>query len=98
MTHSPHYASIHALVFRVCLFIFGGDYWIYAYCVLYIYIGTALTWRIAIKRFPFIDDMLDNEQKVQKVRVRVDEAKHPEFVLGYVTCLFAMVIGLMQAI
>jgi hypothetical protein len=44
---SPVEISINMIICRVCLFIFGGNYWVYGYHVLYMYIGLMLAYNIA---------------------------------------------------
>lgn len=45
--------GIVLLLNRLLLFVFGGDWWIYGYMLLYIFYGVILSTIIAEKRFPF---------------------------------------------
>lgn len=55
ISKSPTVLSLTAVLNRLFLFIFGGNYWIYGYMILYIYYGVVLTFIIGNKRFPFED-------------------------------------------
>ena len=56
MMHYKDFMLCFTLILnRFFLIIFGGDYWIYGYMILYIYYGTLLTKVIGNKRFPFED-------------------------------------------
>ena len=44
---------------RFLLIIFGGDYWVYGYILIYLFYGMLLSYMIAKKRFPLEDDVSD---------------------------------------
>jgi hypothetical protein len=44
---------------RLLLFVFGGDYWIYGFMVLYLFYAVVLSLIIANKRFPDEDSFDD---------------------------------------
>lgn len=52
---TPSILCISILLNRLLLYVFGGNYWIYGYMLLYLIYGTILSFIITKKRFPFED-------------------------------------------
>lgn len=100
---NPAEISVHIMLFRLLLFICGGDYWIYGYCILYLYFGIYIGYKIAVLRFPFMDEMIEEELEAQakdteEKRNTLDLAKTPEFIFILVTCLFMFLLALFKAL
>ena len=82
--------GIILLLNRLFLFVFGGDWWIYGYMVLYMFYGVILSSVIAKKRFPFessFDDL--NLDRISSNKRSVDISRVPEFLLGTITAIYA---------
>ena len=47
--------SVTVIFNRLFLFVFGGEYWIYGYMILYIYYGILLVNEIGKRRFPIVN-------------------------------------------
>lgn len=47
--------SVTVIFNRLFLFVFGGEYWIYGYMILYIYYGILLVNEISKRRFPIVN-------------------------------------------
>lgn len=85
-----------SIVFRACLFGFGGTYWFYGYCLLYFIVGLIVCNNITYKHFPLIDaiqaeaaEMLTaGKKKESKI---IDLMNSPWFILIYTTFLFGVV-------
>jgi hypothetical protein len=66
---TSHTVICFALMFnRVFLYIFGGNWWIYGYMVLYLIYGVILSYVITAKRFPFEDAF--NDMNIDKVHTQ----------------------------
>jgi hypothetical protein len=92
--------SLHLVLFRICLFVLGGNYWIYGYSLLYLYFGSYLVYNIAVVRFPFMDEIIEKEiedDEDEKKRNRMDIASTPEFIFMLSTALFAILLAVMKA-
>jgi len=80
-----------SIVFRICLFGFGGTYWYYGYCVLYGILGIIVCGNIAGKYFPLIDAIqihLVTAEAKDPNQFLKDLMKTPEFILIWSTVLF----------
>jgi len=90
--------SFTAIINRLFLFVFGGNYWIYGYMVLYLYYGIVFTFVIGSKRFPFEENMLElNLDNIGKKVIKLDLSKAPEFLMVFVTLLFAILMVVLYA-
>jgi hypothetical protein len=92
---------MNLVLFRICLFILGGNYWIYGYSLLYFYFGSYLAYNIAILRFPFMDEIIENaleDDHHKKERNALDIASTPEFLLTLCTVLLAVLIAVLEAV
>ena len=99
IAQNPAEISLHLIVFRVCMFILGGDYWIYGYGILYLYAGIFLSHHITRKRFPFLEQVIEDSIEDQdERRTSYNLASSPEFLLIISTVLFALILGVMQAV
>lgn len=88
-----------AILNRFFLFIFGGEYWIYGYMVIYIFYGVVLTLAIGTKRFPFKDTLMEVQSKDKKTKKNyTDLAEVPEFVLILVTVIMIILFVIMAAV
>jgi hypothetical protein len=84
---------------RLLLFVFGGDWWIYGYMVLYLFYAVILCFVIAEKRFPFesafsnlnLDNLQDNKRSVDVIKI-------PEFLLGIITFIYAAIFTVLYVI
>jgi hypothetical protein len=65
VTQSYTVLCLSCMLNRLMLFVFGGNYWIYGYMVLYLIYGVILSWVITKKRFPFEDAY--NDMNIDKV-------------------------------
>eukprot|EP01022_Parablepharisma_sp_SALTPOND_P028425 TRINITY_DN70944_c4_g1_i1.p1 TRINITY_DN70944_c4_g1~~TRINITY_DN70944_c4_g1_i1.p1 ORF type:complete len:1780 (-),score=174.97 TRINITY_DN70944_c4_g1_i1:1708-7047(-) len=84
-----------SIVFRVCLFGFGGTYWYYGYCLLYGILGVIVCGNIAAKYFPLMDALQasysdPSNPSVLSSKYLRDLMKTPEFILIYSTVLFTI--------
>lgn len=52
---TPTVLCFSAMLNRLLLYVFGGNFWIYGYMVLYLIYGAILSFVITKKRFPFED-------------------------------------------
>ena len=99
---SPAEISFHLSIFRICLFVLGGTYWIYGYSLLYAYFGIYLVYNIALVRFPFMEELIENEVEEMKGSENknnmLDIASTPEFLLMAATVLFGVLLTVMKAI
>ena len=98
---SPAEISLHLTLFRICLFVLGGNYWIYGYSLLYLYFGIYLVYNIAVIRFPFMEDIIEDEVEDMKggegKSYMLDIATTPEFLLTISTVLFGVLLAVMKA-
>ena len=84
------------MIFRVCLFVFGGNYWVYGYHVLYMYLGLILGYNISQKRFPNAESFLErNLDNIGKKREKVDTAKTPEFIMSFATITYLLLLAIL---
>ena len=95
---SPSEISVNIVVFRTCLFILGGNWWIYGYCILYIYLGLVLSYNIGARRFPLADTIVSEGVDDPRKKHAVDVAKTPEFILGFTTLVFVLLIAILEAV
>jgi len=97
---SPAEISLHLILFRLCLFVLGGNYWIYGYCLLYLYFGSYLAYHIAMLRFPFMDEIIEKEledlDNTEESRNNFNIAKTPEFLLLLCTIVFVILLVIME--
>ena len=98
IAQNPAEISLHLIVFRVCMFILGGDHWIYGYCIMYLYVGIFLSHHITRKRFPFLEQVIEDSIEADDRRSSYNLASSPEFLLLLSTVMFALIMGVMQAI
>ncbi len=94
LTQSVLQLCLLAIVMRVCLFAFGGDYWFYGYCVLYGILGVIVCGNIAAKYFPLIDaieaSVITQSTDSSRSNYLKDLMRTPEFIILYATALFAI--------
>jgi hypothetical protein len=99
---TPAEISLHIVLFRICLFALGGNYWIYGYCLLYLYFGSYLAYHIALIRFPFMDEIIEKEleqlDEHDEARNKFNIAKTPEFLLFLSTLLFGILLSVMEIV
>lgn len=69
ITKSPTVLCMSAMLNRLLLYCFGGNYWLYGYMVLYLIYGVILSWVITKKRFPFED--VYNEMNIDKMSTNI---------------------------
>lgn len=91
--------SFTMVLTRFFLIIFGGQYWIYGYMILYIFYGSILTKVIGDKRFPF-EDAYDeiNLHNIKRRRQHIDVSRVPEFLLGVITAIYIIMFVCLLAI
>jgi len=76
---------------RLLLYVFGGNYWIYGYMVMYLAYGAIFSVLIMRKRFPFEDVYANiHLSTLNKRRVKSDISKAPEFLLAFLTSLLVI--------
>lgn len=81
-----------AIVFRICLVGFGGDYWFYGYCLLYALLGIIVSLNIAAKHFPIKTTVYPVENTLTvSGKTFSDLMKTPEFLILYATAMFAII-------
>jgi hypothetical protein len=91
--------SVTAILNRFFLFIFGGDYWIYGYMILYIYYGCILAYVIGERRFPFENAYAEiNLDNIARRQHTIDLTKIPEFVLAFITSILIILFIVMVAV
>lgn len=91
ITKSPTVLCFSALLNRLLLYCFGGNYWIYGYLVLYIIYGVILSWVITSRKFPFESAYSDmNIDKVERNTNHVDVSRAPEFLLLFITAIYVI--------
>jgi hypothetical protein len=99
---SVNQLSFIAIVFRICLFAFGGDYWVYGYCILYIILGLILGWSTINHRFPLASGIRKKMEKVTEdvgqFKFKVDLVKSSEFVFIFATAVFAVLIIILETV
>ena len=91
--------ALTLLLNRLLLFVFGGDWWIYGYMVLFMFYAVVLSIVIARKRFPFesafdemnLDNISDNKRSVDVIKV-------PEFLLGVITAIYSALFTVLYVI
>lgn len=84
---------------RLLLFVFGGDWWIYGYMVLFMFYAVILSVVIARKRFPFesaFDDL--NLDKIHENKRSVDVSKVPEFLLAVIVTIYAALFTILYVV
>jgi len=94
---STLYLTVTAIINRFFLVIFGADYWVYGYMVVYMFYCVNLIMVIGNKRFPFEDEFLEmNLTTIFKRQSRyIDVSKIPEGLYLMVNFVFALVIGML---
>lgn len=94
--NSPAFLLISCIFNRFFLFIFGGDYWIYGYMILYFYYGFFFSVIIARKRFPFENAYAKiNLDTIAKKSFYTDISKIPEFLFGFVHLVLVVLFAVM---
>jgi len=90
ISNSVFQLSFTAVMFRLLLFVFGGTYWFYGYCVLYLFIGVIAVANIAAKYFPLSEALKINTIITSKVKdnKRFKFLRSPEFLFIYSSLLF----------
>jgi len=94
ITRSTFQLCLTAIIFRICLFVFGAEYWYYGYCVLYGLLGILSGLSIAIKYFPLRTTIDPIKHSVYTSNFRMELKnlmKTPEFILIYSTVIFAII-------
>lgn len=85
-----------SIVFRACLYGFGGTYWFYGYCLLYFILGVIVCYNISASRFPLIDALQAETAESLSGRFNLSSQymrnlmKSPEFILIYSTVVFGV--------
>lgn len=91
ITESPTTLCFSGMLNRLLLFVFGGNYWIYGYMLLYLIYGCILSYVITKKRFPFEDAY--HNVNLDHIHRRVhskDVSKMPEFLLIFITTAYVI--------
>jgi hypothetical protein len=65
---------------RFLSFIFGEQYWLFGYCVLYFFVGIYVGYIIIDRHFPLRIEKTNQEEKI-----KINALKTPEFVLLILT-------------
>ena len=86
--------SLLAILFRICLFAFGADYWIYGYSVLYLLLGLILAWATIKIKFPLIKGIssafMHKRRGGYLFKHYIDITKYPQFVFWMVTFMLSV--------
>lgn len=91
ITDSPTTLCVSGMLNRLLLFVFGGNYWIYGYMLLYLIYGCILSWVITKKRFPFEDAYHNvNLNSIHRRIHSKDISKMPEFLLAFITTAYVI--------
>jgi fatty acid desaturase len=91
ITKTSTLICLAALLNRLLLYCFGGNYWIYGYMVLYLIYGAILSYVITEKRFPF-ENAFDNINlnNIHQRSASSDISKAPEFLLVFITTIYVI--------
>lgn len=99
ITKTPTVLCFSAMFNRLLLYVFGGNYWIYGYIVLYLIYGAILSFVITKKRFPFEDAYSDtNLDSIHRKVTSSDISRSPEFLLMFITGIYAILFVVLYVI
>lgn len=97
LSSSPAILAFKAIISRFLLIVYGDQYWIYGYFTLYLYYTFVLSYKIAVKRFPFEEQYLAmNLDTINGGQtLKVDVSRIPEFLIGFITAVLLVLITAM---
>lgn len=90
-SYGPFVISIVILVFRILMFVFGGRYWFFGYCIIFIFLGLFQSYQIIEKRLPVHGFASDDGKGLTSFLQR------PEFA-AFISCLVFAILTLVLAI
>lgn len=96
ITHNNTLLVATGLINRLSLFVFGDNYWIYGYIVLYLIYGVVLSVIIAENRFPFENAYNEIDlDDISHKSTSFDVSRAPEFLLLFITISYVILFAVL---